>query len=355
MVTYQLLRAFLDMGRRRNQIPNRIIHRNSGLERVVWKGRSIYLGKPGSPEADAKFRRIVASILSSGEPCPDPSTLTVAFLARRFMVYTRESFPASSREPKAYQRSMDLLTQALGDLLADQVTPARFAAARDSWAKSCSVRTVNKFHNHALAAFRWGVTVELVPAPVWHALQAVQRLKPRRSAARDPKQVGPVDWATVEATLPRVRPVVADMIRLQWLTGMRSGELLAMTPAQLTDGAYRPHHHKNAWRGHSREIPLGPRALEILLPYLDGRAPGDKVFPGYTPQSYGRAISRACEASGLPHWHPHQLRHAYATRVRESHGLDAAQALLGHATARVTEIYAQKSAGLARKVADELG
>ncbi|MBI1325532.1 tyrosine-type recombinase/integrase [bacterium] len=356
MVTYQYIRFFADMGRKRNAVPSRLFHKPSGQDRILWNGRSIYLGKHGSAEADANYRRLVRNILELGEPEVETSKVTVSFLADRFLVHTRESFPAESREPMAYERAMDLLKESLGGLPAASVTPAKFAAMRDAWAKrGASVRTVNKHHNQTIAAFRWGVTVELVPAEVWYALQAVPRLKPNRSAAKAPRVVEPVPWEHVEAIKPHVRAQVWAMIEIHWLTGMRSGELLAMTPGQIRDGVYRPGKHKNAWRGHVREIPLGPRALELIGPHLEGKGPDDRVFPGYSSQSYGRAVSRACEDAGVPHWHPHQIRHAFATRVREIHGLDAAQAVLGHKTARVTEIYAAKSTGLAKKVVDDLG
>lgn len=355
MVTYQFIRFFADMGRKRNAIPSRLYHRPSGQDRIVWNGRSIYLGRHGTPEADANYRRVVRNIMTLGEPELDSSTLTVRTLADRFMVATKESFPRESREPIAYQRAMDLLVDALGDTIAENVTPAKFTAMRDAWAKRASVRTVNKHHNQTLAAFRWGVTVEIVPATVWHALQAVPRLKPRRSAARDPRVVGPVPWASVEAIREHVRPQVWAMILTQWHTGMRSGEMLAMTPGQIVDWVYRPAHHKNAWRGHVREIPIGPRAREVILPWIHGKGLNEPVYPGYSSQSYGRAIMRACEDAKTTHWHPHQIRHAFATRVRETHGLDAAQAVLGHATARVTEIYAEKTSGLAKRVTDEIG
>lgn len=355
MVSYQLIRFFADMGRKRNPIPNRIIHRPSGQDRIVWQGRSIYLGKHGTPEAEANYRRVVRSILDTGEPFPPDGGATVAELAARFMVHTNKSFPAGSKEPASYERAMKLLTDAMGDLMADDVSPARFAAMRDKWAETRSVRTVNRHHNQTLAAFRWGVTVELVTSTVWHALEAVPRLKPKRSSARDPRIIGPVPWVSVEAIREHVRPQVWAMIMVQWHTGMRSGEMLAMTPGQITDWIYRPSHHKNAWRGHVREIPIGPKCRAILSEWIDGKGPDDKIFGGYSSQSYGRAIMRACEAAGVQHWHPHQIRHSFATRVRESHGLDAAQAVLGHATARVTEIYAERVGGLAKRVTDELG
>jgi integrase len=40
-------------------------------------------------------------------------------------------------------------------------------------------------------------------------------------------------------------------------------------------------------------------------------------------------------------WHPHQLRHNAATRLRREFGLDVARAVLGHSTPVVTEIYAE--------------
>jgi integrase len=54
-------------------------------------------------------------------------------------------------------------------------------------------------------------------------------------------------------------------------------------------------------------------------------------------------------------WFPYQLRHSFATDVRREHGLEAAQVLLGHTTANVTEIYAKRNEALAAKVASEMG
>ena len=54
-------------------------------------------------------------------------------------------------------------------------------------------------------------------------------------------------------------------------------------------------------------------------------------------------------------WHPNQLRHTFATKVRKEHGLEAAQVLLGHAKADVTQIYAEKNEALAVAVAAKMG
>lgn len=54
-------------------------------------------------------------------------------------------------------------------------------------------------------------------------------------------------------------------------------------------------------------------------------------------------------------WHPNQLRHAFATRVRKEHGLEAVQVLLGHARADVTQVYAARDQQLAAHVALRIG
>ena len=54
-------------------------------------------------------------------------------------------------------------------------------------------------------------------------------------------------------------------------------------------------------------------------------------------------------------WHPNQLRHSFATKVRNLRGLEAAQVSLGHTRADVTQIYAEKNTALAVAVAAEIG
>jgi integrase len=50
-------------------------------------------------------------------------------------------------------------------------------------------------------------------------------------------------------------------------------------------------------------------------------------------------------------WSPHRLRHQRATEVRDRFGLDAAQAVLGHNQADVTQLYAQVNLAKAAEVA----
>jgi integrase len=54
-------------------------------------------------------------------------------------------------------------------------------------------------------------------------------------------------------------------------------------------------------------------------------------------------------------WHPHQLRHTAATKLRREYGLEAAQVILGHKTLTVTQVYAEKNVEAARKIMAQVG
>jgi site-specific recombinase XerC len=59
--------------------------------------------------------------------------------------------------------------------------------------------------------------------------------------------------------------------------------------------------------------------------------------------------------AGVAHGHPYQLRHSYATKVRELHGLEAAGAALGHTRMSATAFYAERDERLAATVAAKIG
>jgi integrase len=214
-----------------------------------------------------------------------------------------------------------------------------------------------------------------------------------------------VDDHVVEATLPHLSPVVADMIRVQRLTGCRPGDVIQLRASDLDMSVnpweFRPRRHKNQHRQRQRIIPVGPKAQAILRNYFSldlaaplfrpdeserrrngkrneeratprwpshdpearrerreekrGDAPARAPKDRYTTQSYDRAIERAAAKAGVPHWTPNQLRHAAGTEFRKRFGLDAAQAVLGHAKADVTEIYAELDAEKARRAVLEIG
>ena len=157
---------------------------------------------------------------------------------------------------------------------------------------------------------------------------------------------------------------------------------------------YKPEAHKTAHHDYARVIEVGPRAQEYVRPFLKADveaflfSPADaerdrraaltakrktplsrgnkrgtncKVNPKRKPRdrydtgSYRRAIQRACGLADVPVWHPHQLRHNYATRVRKEYGIETARILLGHRSAVVTEIYAEVDRAKAREIVAKIG
>lgn len=54
-------------------------------------------------------------------------------------------------------------------------------------------------------------------------------------------------------------------------------------------------------------------------------------------------------------WHPRQLRHNAATRLRKEFGIEAARLILGHASMDATAIYAERDHERARKLNAEIG
>jgi integrase len=206
-----------------------------------------------------------------------------------------------------------------------------------------SRQTINKFVDRIKRMFCWGVEEELVPETVYRALLAVKGLEQGRTAAREAEPVEKVDDAIVELTLPHLTRTVSDMIQVQRLAAMRPAEVCIMRPCDIDRSGevwiYRPATHKTEHKGKRRLVYIGPKAQEVLLPYLlrdpqsycfspqvseqkrraeqhenrktpvsCGTKPGDRRkrrpqrSPGdrYTTASYRRAIHRACDRAFPP-------------------------------------------------------
>lgn len=82
-----------------------------------------------------------------------------------------------------------------------------------------------------------------------------------------------------------------------------------------------------------------------------------KKKPGecYRVDSYRQAIERACKVACIPTWTPGRLRHNAATGFRKEFGLEVAQIMLGHQSAQVTQIYAERDEDRALAVVSKVG
>jgi integrase len=137
---------------------------------------------------------------------------------------------------------------------------------------------------------------------------------------RDPtRSVAFVSGCVVDPRVPLFSPYEAREERFK---AMRAARVSKVTPSQANRRVRNP-----------RRVPKG----------------------AYTPHAYAHAVEDACYKAGVPVWSPNRLRHTYATEVRRTWGLEAAQVLLGHACAKVTQMYAERDLALATRVANEIG
>lgn len=136
------------------------------------------------------------------------------------------------------------------------------------------------------------------------------------------------------------------LLELLYATGMRVSELVALERKAVTrEAGYLTIRGKG---GKERLVPMGDRARDALLAWLDA---GDKtkfVFPAagaeghLARQVFARDLKGLAARAGLPaaKVSPHVLRHAFASHLLQNGAdLRVVQMLLGHADISTTQIY----------------
>ena len=416
------------MPRLNHRNPSYRKHRASGQAIVTIGGKDIYLGPYGTKASKAEYDRVIAEWLVAGRQSTSSGAgaleLTVAEVVDRFWThaqdYYRHADGTPTSEVECFKHPLKILVRLYGQTAARDFGPLALEAVRNAMmAAGWRRKSINNHIIRLRHVFKWAVSKELVPAFVHHGLVTLPPLKAGRTTARESEPVKPVADAVVDATLPFLSAVVAAMVQVQRLTGARPGEVCAMRTADIdmTEEVwvYSPVAHKTTHHGHSRAIFIGPKAQELLRPFLKPLNPQAFIFspkdadaerrekrhaarvtpinygnrpgtnrnrnPRWTPgdrydkNSYRRAITRACDLAFSPpeelledgkqaelkawrlkhRWHPHQLRHSAATAIRKHFGIEAAQTVLGHATLAATQIYAEKNADAAKKIAAAVG
>jgi integrase len=345
---------------------------------VEHAGKRHYLpGEYGSTESLNAYRDFLKSLgfLVVDKREAAPAVVTLQVLAARFDQWAIATFPSGRRSYVANLRAaLNLLLEFISHRpeRADWFTPLK-AKEFQQWmiAQGQSRGYINTTLGRIRRMFKWGVSEELIPVTAFQALATVPPIRKGRGA-RETVPRKPVPREHVDATLDKLAQRLRVMVRLQWLTGVRSQSLCQAKPEQFdtsqTPWQWHPR-HKSEHLEQTLVVFIGPEAQAILGPILKAAKPGEFLFQprnkegkrakryrsSYDSTSYARTIKRAAKRAGVPHWSPHQLRHARATLVRERHGLEAAQAALGHARIDATQIYAQKQLALAKLVAETMG
>jgi integrase len=284
------------MPRRNAKVPAYLLHKPSGLARVIVGGKHIYLGKHGSPESLEKYARIVTQLsasrsqLTTASPeTPRNGDVSVNELLLEYFEFARNYYARNgvlTKEFSGLKEALLPVRQLFGLTKARDFGPRALKAVQQHFVDQGICRNlVNRRVSRIKRVFKWATSEELIPGSVYHSLQSVSGLRFGRTEARETEPVKPVPDLHVAAVLPFVSPQVAAMIKLQRITGMRPGEVVRMRPCDISlsedpsVAIYEPVEHKTKWRGHRKLIALGPEAQEILEPFMNREATASLFCP----------------------------------------------------------------------------
>jgi integrase len=132
---------------------------------------------------------------------------------------------------------------------------------------------INAQVNRIRRIFKWAASEQLLPSSIYNDLCTVSGLRAGKTEAREPRKVKPVPEDMLQATVPLMSLTVRAMVKFQQLTGGRPDEVCALRPQDLDMSnpkcwVYTPSRHKTQHHGHDRFILIGPRAQEVLRPFL---------------------------------------------------------------------------------------
>ncbi len=301
--------------------PSYLLHRGTGQARVRIEGKDHYLGRFGSPESRERYSDLISDWLVKQDNLSGCS-LTVDDLALLYMdhaarYYRKDGQPTS--EVHCTRLALRHAVTTHGRTRLRQFSPRKLKQVRQVMIDAGYVRSsVNLHVGRIKRMFRWAVENEYCPVEVYQALCAVTGLREGRSEAKESQPVCPVDHDTVMKTIPYLPTPVQAMVRLQWLTGARPGEICDLRPCDITAGdkgvwIYRPESHKAQHHRKERRIYIGPQGQEILQPFLE-RASDEYCFSPAESELARNALRRAQRES--PMTPSQRLRKPKADRAR---------------------------------------
>lgn len=400
----------------------KLLSTKDGYAFAKFNGRKINFGRSDDPQARIRFAAMKLRWETNGRELADdmlpdrmqPGVVTVTGVCDQYLAHVRE-INAADWQRNNYARvelALRPVRDLYGPLPAAGFGPKKLQAVRAAMLRTCRLcrREINERVRLVVAAFTWAVAEELAPASLAHGLAAVEPLKKGQYGAREGREVGPVERWVVDATLPHLSRPVAAMVELLWWTGARPSELYGLRPCDIdrsgTPWVVNLAHHKNAHRGKLRALHFGPKAREVLSPFLMRAAdkplfspaeavaemearkrqerktplyashlaryarekaarPDRVVGEAYDAGALRKAVSRAVAAANrvrreqgaqpLPDWHPYQLRHAAAGRIQAALDLEAVRVALGHSDAEMSAQYAKRDLVKAAAVMEEAG
>lgn len=359
MTTGHFIVRFADMPRHANTEPT-YLYKEKDKGRIFWRGKTRVLpGRYKSAESWAEFHRLAAIIQETGDFPPDQTDqpLTMAHLGKFYLKAMRIKFGPDSREPVYLSYAIRDCNRLFGALSVDQFLPPQLKAVRAEIVKAglCR-RTANKRAQQLTRLIQWAVEEGHATPDQWHRLKAVEPIHQGQYGAKDMPAKRPVSLDHFERTAEYLRPEQRDAARVLLLTGMRTGELLAMRPQDVNMAGrhwlYTLSKHKTSKKTGSATV-LIPEPAAIILAARMPRDYTRRWFP-HTNTWLRIAVKRACERADVPHWHPHQLRHQFATIVASQIDDRVAQKLLRHHDPKMTARYVSQTEDELLRIAELL-
>jgi integrase len=402
------------MSRRRATTPTYREHAPTGrafsdyYDPVTGEKRTVALGRWNTAASRREHAKLCAETASGRTT--NAASLTLNELMSAYLKYAREYYRKDGKptgEIAPLKTAIKAVRVLYGHCDVSEFGPIALSAVRQSLIDGGLARsTINMQVGRVRRIFRWAVARQLVRPEMLTALSALEPLKKGRCRARETAPVRPVADCVIDAVLTHLPAMIADLVRLQRLTGARPAETCAMRADEIErpeTGAwvYKPGRHKTQHIVHVEKlIFIGPRAQTIIAKYLADAGDGGYLFkparsesaraaerrehrtlplwpshasearqarrrssgakarafrPHYSTAAYRRAIERACLAANVERFSPHQIRHTVGTDIRARFGIEAAKTVLGHSQLSATEVYAERDHELARRVVLEVG
>jgi integrase len=370
-------------------------HKASGLAYCRWslggEKHCKYFGEYGSDEARREYARFArqwaenecqaaTSGGKNGHPRPRKGQpIQIAPLVERFLEWAEKRYVKNGKQTSevgCFRSALGIVLDLFPHVPAEEFTLKDLEACQARMVElGWKLNTVRLAMCRLVRLFKWGAKEKLVPVGVWHELKLRDPVLPGQIEETEPKLSVPNK--DIEAIFPylhqfvEARAMLAAMIEVQRLTGMRPSPLTGMRLDQIdrigdvwfyaVPGETNKNHHRKKKSSYW----FGPRTQRVLKPWLAVAVEGMPIFSymrprgkltSFTRYNYGECIRRACKRAGVPHWHPHRLRHNKATDVKRIYEDDEkAAAAIGDSVEVAREIYIDPMDAVRRRIAKETG
>ncbi len=314
---------------------------------TVWWMSFTYQGRQVRTSTETADKRLAEAILATIKvkivegryfDRLEEQTRTFAELMERYET-EHVAKQASRRAIRGYIRN---LLPVFGHLTLSEISPKLIVAYKQKrYADGVAPATINR----ELAAMKKAFNLAIREWE-WCRENPVSRVSMEKEANTRDRWLTDEEEARLLGASP---PWLGELVRFALHTGMRLGEILALTwrGVDLFRNTATVFRSKNGTR---RTIPLNQTARALLKAKAKVRAlKSEQVFQSQaqTPleaNNLRRAFRRAVRQAEIEDLHFHDLRHTFATRLVQA-GVDLykVQRLLGHQSPVMTQRYAHHS------------